>query len=399
MPLTSANFNLQGATADDIAKFNLALNYLSQSPEALSALNASVGLTINIVHNGNDSYGMPGVSWDPNSGLAVSNNGVVGVQSAALGLAHEIAHSMDPSLTATSAESEAFATQKETVIANQLGEPTRDAYTSESGTVTLTNSTEHTVGGQWQQMNSDGQTVSGGSYGPVINPGQAPDISGGTPVDTGGDSGGDAGGGDDGGGDGGGCVSIDSLLPDGARAGDIRVGAVMVLADERTLEPGSGVVSYSQLKNAAGYRIVTESGASLKCSDSAPIPTPDGLVLAPALLGKEVAVRSDVDGSTTLRWEKVTEVLAIGQIQVQHITVGDKCFWAGEKPGAYILHHNLKDAGGDDPENPDEPESVPMTKAAAVHHSPSVDHHVQAPMHQDAHVELIAVPAHHLPMF
>ncbi|NVM74504.1 hypothetical protein FHW83_000264 [Duganella sp. SG902] len=144
MPLTSADFNLQGATADDIAKFNLALNYLSQSPEALSALNASVGLTINIVHNGNDSYGMPGVSWDPNSGLAVSNNGVVGVQSAALGLAHEIAHSMDPNLTATSAESEAYATQKETVIANQLGEPTRDAYTSENGTVTLTNSTEHT---------------------------------------------------------------------------------------------------------------------------------------------------------------------------------------------------------------------------------------------------------------
>lgn len=96
MPLTAANFNLNGATADDIAKFNLALTYLSQSPEALSALNASVGLTINIVHNGNDSYGMPGVSWDPNSGLAVSNNGVVGVQSAALGLAHEIAHSTSP---------------------------------------------------------------------------------------------------------------------------------------------------------------------------------------------------------------------------------------------------------------------------------------------------------------
>jgi hypothetical protein len=31
---------------------------------------------------------------------------------------------------------------------------------------------------------------------------------------------------------------------------------------------------------------------------------------------------------------------------VQHITVGDRCFWAGEKRGAYILHHNSKDAGG-----------------------------------------------------
>lgn len=33
-------------------------------------------------------------------------------------------------------------------------------------------------------------------------------------------------------------------------------------------------------------------------------------------------------------------------IQVQYITVGDKCFWAGERKGAYILHHNMKDVSG-----------------------------------------------------
>jgi hypothetical protein len=174
------------------------------------------------------------------------------------------------------------------------------------------------------------------------------------------DGGDDGGGGDNGGGGGdgdvGACVSIDSLLPDGRLAGDITVGDEMQLADERTLEPGSGVVSYSQIKTAAGFRITTASGASLKCSDTAPIPTPEGLVLAPDLLGKQVAVRQD-DEQASVRWEKVTAVDSIGQIQVQHITVGDKCFWAGEKPGSYILHHNLKDAGGggggDDPGDED----------------------------------------------
>jgi hypothetical protein len=124
----------------------------------------------------------------------------------------------------------------------------------------------------------------------------------------------------------------------------------MELADERTLEPGQGEVSYSERKSVPGFLIKTESGVTLKCSDTAPIPTPDGLVLAPQLLGKDVPVRTDAGGLITVGWETVISVVSIGTIQVQHITVGDRCFWAGEKAGAYILHHNLKDAGGDDPD-------------------------------------------------
>lgn len=163
----------------------------------------------------------------------------------------------------------------------------------------------------------------------------------------------DPGDGGDGGGEG--CVATTSVLPDGLLAGDITVGAVMQLADEKTLRPGTGVVSYSQRKSAAGFRITTRSGVTLVCSDTAPIPTPEGLVLAPDLLGKSVPVRIDAEGVSESRWEPVTAVDAVGPITVQHITVGDKCFWAGEKPGAYILHHNLKDAdpggggGGDEP--------------------------------------------------
>ena len=123
----------------------------------------------------------------------------------------------------------------------------------------------------------------------------------------------------------------------------------MDLADEKTLAAARGVVSYSQRKTEPGWRIVTQSGVSLRCSASAPIPTPEGLVLAPDLLGKQVAIRRDhgssPDGAQTA-WETVESVQAIGDIEVQHITVGDRCFWAGEAAGAFILHHNMKDSGG-----------------------------------------------------
>ena len=142
---------------------------------------------------------------------------------------------------------------------------------------------------------------------------------------------------------GGGCVEVNSLLPDGRRAGDVKVGDVMQLGDDRDLKGSHGTVSYSKRKVAKGYRILTEGGFSLVCSDTAPIPTKDhGLVLAPELLGKIVAVRKDEAGSSLTGWERVASVLEVGQIEVQHITVGDKCFWAGEVSGKFLLHHNLK---------------------------------------------------------
>jgi hypothetical protein len=39
--------------------------------------------------------------------------------------------------------------------------------------------------------------------------------------------------------------------------------------------------------------------------------------------------------------ESVIEtVIHIGVQEVRHITVGDRCFWAGEN--GFMLHHNLK---------------------------------------------------------
>jgi hypothetical protein len=91
-----------------------------------------------------------------------------------------------------------------------------------------------------------------------------------------------------------------------------------------------------------GWRITTSDGISLICSETAPIWTDEGYVLAPSLLGKRVATRlDDSDGSKTA-FKVVEQLEAVGMIEVQHITVGNRAFWAGETRGAYILHHNLK---------------------------------------------------------
>jgi hypothetical protein len=146
-----------------------------------------------------------------------------------------------------------------------------------------------------------------------------------------------------------GCVHVDSLLPDGRRAGDIKVGDKMELADEKVFDPiekkfksSIGIVTYSKLVSVNGVKITTTSGISLLCSDSAPLPTENGLVDAPYVLGKKVPVKSSIEKGAFCAWEEVVSVESVGLIDVQHITVGDKCFWAGEKQDGYILHHNLK---------------------------------------------------------
>lgn len=139
------------------------------------------------------------------------------------------------------------------------------------------------------------------------------------------------------------CVAVDSFLPGLIRAGDIIVGDMMDLGDAETMAPGVGQVSYSMPALQPGLRFATKSGASLKCSESAPIPTLHrGLVTPGHLLGEFVAVRRFANGEYFNDWEEVVSVDNIGEIMVQHITVGNNCFWAGEQAGVYILHHNIK---------------------------------------------------------
>lgn len=139
-----------------------------------------------------------------------------------------------------------------------------------------------------------------------------------------------------------GCVEVGSFLPCGRRAGDIKEGDEMILGDENTFELSTGIVSYSERKTVTGYEITTENDVSLVCSGSAPIPTRTGYVLAPDLLGEKVPVYRVDQEQRLMQWENVVSVKNIGEIEIQHITVGNRCFWAGKKQGVYILHHNQK---------------------------------------------------------
>lgn len=371
MPTNGVFTNVYGASSTDMQKLQSALSYGSQNTQGVQLIHDTSLVQADLVINHSginqtsmDASGHVTVSWDPNTAIEVkdSSGNIIGYESPASNLLHEMAHAADPyfALDASIPDSQyewladKTAIERTNSIVVALGELPRDSHTG--GFVNVNNPTEHAANGQWTEVGTDGQTKSStqpDSFNDNWTGTGGYDYDPEDPID-GGDDGSGYGGGY-GGGSAGGCVSVDSLLPGGRIAGEIRIGDVMELADERSLEPGEGVVSYSQTKSVPGYRIVTESGVSLKCSDTAPIPTPEGLVLAPDLLGQLVPVRRDENGIITVGWEKVVSVTAIGDILVQHITVGDRCFWAGEKSGAYILHHNLKDAGGDDPDFPDDP--------------------------------------------
>jgi hypothetical protein len=103
------------------------------------------------------------------------------------------------------------------------------------------------------------------------------------------------------------------------------------------------VVSRSKQSLQPSVLIITENGVELECSTSAPIPTKDnGFMNAPLI--KDQYVPTQING--VKEWSKVTDVIDIGNILVQNITVENKCFWAGKFEGKYLLHHNEKDCTG-----------------------------------------------------
>jgi hypothetical protein len=142
-----------------------------------------------------------------------------------------------------------------------------------------------------------------------------------------------------GGGGGGGCVALDSYLIDGTRPTRINVGELMDTFDPETLERTRTPVTYSRPELQPCVRLETISGVSLVCSESAPIPQKDGSLKHAANLTTEDQIpvmKNDIFG-----WEQLKEILPVGNRVVQKISCNDKCFWAGEKEGEYVLHHNV----------------------------------------------------------
>jgi hypothetical protein len=134
------------------------------------------------------------------------------------------------------------------------------------------------------------------------------------------------------------CVAITSFFPDGTIAADLQEGVELNTSDPYDFFNGKlSTVTYSETKTKPCVKIVTETGASLVCSTTAPIPSlHNGYKLAPTLMGEMVPVMRH----NITKWEKIVSVVCVGDLEVRHITVGDRCFWAGETADAFILHHN-----------------------------------------------------------
>ncbi len=141
------------------------------------------------------------------------------------------------------------------------------------------------------------------------------------------------------------CVSVDAwvITSNGLmRAGDVALGDHLLLCDPDTGIEAWGAVTYSERANVPGVRIVGGNGASLSCSDTAPIPTDRGYRNAPDTLGRKVAQRAGWEGAGEFASVQITDIVLLGRIDVQHITVGDRCFWASDDGERFFLHHNLK---------------------------------------------------------
>jgi hypothetical protein len=140
-------------------------------------------------------------------------------------------------------------------------------------------------------------------------------------------------------GGGGGCVALGSYLYNGIRPTQINIGELMDTFDPETLEKTHASVTYSSPELQPCIRLETISGIALVCSESAPIPTKDGTLTHAANLTTQDQIpvmKNDIFG-----WEQLKEILPVGPQMVQKISCDDKCFWAGEKDGEYILHHNV----------------------------------------------------------
>jgi hypothetical protein len=127
-----SDFKLDGANAADKAALQKSVTYLEQTKLGKQVIQQAEKnhATIHIIRDGNDRALGNEVWWDPNSALTTTKGGV---QSPALGLVHELAHTeanpktpiRDLNNNYDNTEERRVITQIETPIARQLGEGTR----------------------------------------------------------------------------------------------------------------------------------------------------------------------------------------------------------------------------------------------------------------------------------
>jgi hypothetical protein len=147
---------------------------------------------------------------------------------------------------------------------------------------------------------------------------------------------------------GGGCVALESFVPlveteqkhngrEITKAWMLESGMKISLGTD-SLEIVDGNVVKTLNDYQPCVRISTADGIALVCSTTAPILTKDkGFIPATEVYGKRVAVMRN--GRTW--YDEVVGLEDVGMKFVRVIDAGNNSFWAGERPGAFILHHNV----------------------------------------------------------
>ena len=149
-------------------------------------------------------------------------------------------------------------------------------------------------------------------------------------------------------GGGGGCVALESFVPlvekdqkhngrEITKAWMLETGMKISLGTDN-LEVVDGQVIKTLNDYQPCVRISTVDGITLVCSTTAPIYTKDqGFIPATEVYGKRVAVMRNGKA-----WfDEVVGLEDVGMKFVRVIDAGNNSFWAGERPGSFILHHNV----------------------------------------------------------
>lgn len=134
-----------------------------------------------------------------------------------------------------------------------------------------------------------------------------------------------------------GCVCTDQWLPGDVQAGDVGEGDA-IEGTEGDLVTRSFCVDGARINLQPCWRLVTDSGASVSASESTPMTLPGGkLAMFPDMLGEMVAVRR---GDHPAQWERVTHMRYLGIREVNQISIGGNCYWAGDQRSIYVSTHN-----------------------------------------------------------
>jgi len=148
---------------------------------------------------------------------------------------------------------------------------------------------------------------------------------------------------------GGGCIALESFIPlaeidrkhngrEITKAWMLESGMKISLGTD-SLEVVDGHIVTTCNDYQPCVRVVTADGISLVCSTTAPLLTADKkFIIATEIFGKRVAVMRN--GRTW--FDEVVQLEDVGMKFVRVIDAGNNSFWAGERPGSFILHHNVK---------------------------------------------------------